>query len=441
MALPDKSKRCILVILDGVGDRSYKELNYQTPLQAAETPILDSLAQRGANGLYHPSRMGLAMPSENAHFTIFGYDADQFPGRGALEALGAGVPIRPEDVAILTHFVTVEEKNGCLRLGSGFPIATEEDTAELIRAIECFETENVKIRFHRTEGLFGVLVFSGHVSPYITDTDPITAGHLLSDVRPWQTHTRDHAAQNTANALKVYLNQVYRKLQNHPVNLRRIQNDLPQLNMLVTQRAGQLKMIPFFRERYGLCGISISSGILYKGICAYIGMDFRPMTDSKDYGKDLAERLELAYTLSDTYDFIHVHTKVPDMMAHTKDPIAKKNAIEALDRGMGKAIRPILEDPEVMLVVTADHSTPSSGPLVHSGEPVPIVFCGKGARRDKVVRFDEISAAGGALSLIRGKELIYLILNHLNRIKLCGLMDTPSDQIYWPGDYEPLRIV
>ena len=48
--------KIILILLDGLGDRSYEILNHRTPLQAAATPNLDRLAHRGSNGLYHISR-------------------------------------------------------------------------------------------------------------------------------------------------------------------------------------------------------------------------------------------------------------------------------------------------------------------------------------------------------------------------------------------------
>ena len=35
---------------------------------------------------------------------------------------------------------------------------------------------------------------------------------------------------------------------------------------------------------------------------------------------------------------------------------------------------------------------------------------------------------------------MYLILNHLDRAKLQGLMDSPVDQPYWPGLSEPFRL-
>ena len=34
-------EKCILILLDGLGDRSYPELDFKTPLQAAKTPVLD----------------------------------------------------------------------------------------------------------------------------------------------------------------------------------------------------------------------------------------------------------------------------------------------------------------------------------------------------------------------------------------------------------------
>ena len=65
-----------------------------------------------------------------------------------------------------------------------------------------------------------------------------------------------------------------------------------------------------------------------------------------------------------------------------------------------------MDDPEVLLVVTADHSTPSSGPLIHSGESVPLTFYGRGVRRDRVSLFNEVDVAGGASGGVRGKELM-----------------------------------
>lgn len=96
---------------------------------------------------------------------------------------------------------------------------------------------------------------------------------------------------------------------------------------------------------------------------------------------------------------------------------------------------------ETIVVVTADHSTPSSGPQVHSGEPVPITVVGPGIRQDLVQRFDEIHCGAGALGGVRGKDFMYMVLNWLDRAKLQGLMDGPHNRPYWPGDQrQPLLL-
>ena len=99
--------KTILVLLDGIGDRSYDSLEHRTPLQAAATPNMDRLAAMGSNGLYHASHSGQCLPSEIAHFLMFGYDRRNFPGRGLLEAVGEGVNFTNDDVLCLAHLAGV----------------------------------------------------------------------------------------------------------------------------------------------------------------------------------------------------------------------------------------------------------------------------------------------------------------------------------------------
>jgi 2,3-bisphosphoglycerate-independent phosphoglycerate mutase len=435
------ARKCIMILLDGIGDRSCPELGHRTPLQAAETPALDRLVQEGAGGLYHAADLGQALPSENAHFAMFGYGMEGFPGRGALEALGAGIPLDAGQVAVLAHFVTVDRlTDGTLVLKDGHPRVDRGEVHDLIQAVGRFSANGVDVCFHHIRGHHGILTLTGAVAPFFTDSDPMTRGRALAAVQPWATHAGDPAVQNAARALAAYLEWVYRKARLHPVNAARRKAGEPMLNGLVTQRAGRLRQVTPFSESYGLRGLSIASGIIYHGLAAYLGMDARPVEDSDRPGDDLARRLKTALELLPEYDFIHVHTKAPDEAAHAKDPAAKSRVIEALDRGIGSVLDDLMAAPELLIVVAADHSTPSSGPLVHSGEPVPLVFHGPGIRRDRVDGYDEIRAAGGALGLVRGRELMYLILNHLDRVKLQGIMDTPADQPYWPGRYAPMRV-
>jgi 2,3-bisphosphoglycerate-independent phosphoglycerate mutase len=178
---------------------------------------------------------------------------------------------------------------------------------------------------------------------------------------------------------------------------------------------------------------------VYWGLCQQVGIGVERVKDSGDPGNDLRHRLRIARDRTDM-DLIHVHTKAPDQAAHTKDPVRKKEVIEALDGAMDFAVTELATDPEILLVVTADHSTACVEPLIHSGETVPLVVVGRQARRDAVTSFDEVSSATGALGPVRGKELMHLILNFLDRGKMVGLMDTREDQPYYPGERTPLDL-
>jgi 2,3-bisphosphoglycerate-independent phosphoglycerate mutase len=168
-------------------------------------------------------------------------------------------------------------------------------------------------------------------------------------------------------------------------------------------------------------------------------METRKVSDTGDPGKDLQERLAIACEAK-AFDFVHVHTKVADEAAHTKNPLLKKQVIESVDAAIAYAIEKIVPDDDILFVVTADHSTASTGRMIHTGETVPMVMLGKHVRRDAVESFDEVSCASGGLSLVRGKELMYLVLNFLDRGKLWGLMDSPDDQPFTPGRAIPLEI-
>lgn len=435
-------KTCVLILLDGLGDRSHRELNNMTPLQAAETPCLDKLASMGGTGLYHADKVGRPLPSENAHFAIFGSPQNEFPGRGYLEALGAKAEMEDCDIAVLAHFSSVlETMDRQLTVKYDRICGTAEELDALYAAASPYETDGIHFELHRTDGLFSVLTMRGDVSPHITDSNPMVNGHFLSQIRPLDAYKDNPSTIRTAQALTKYIQWAYEQLCEVPQNKLRTKQKLPQINGIVTQRAGQVVPHTSLRDRYGLNGLSVASGFMYKGMAEYLGMDFQLIKDTRDPGRDLAARLAVAHDSLETHNFIHIHTKAPDKAGHTKNPRAKVKAIESLDRGLAESIDPLLNNDDILLVITGDHSTPSAGPLIHSGEQVPVMFIGDGVRRDAVEKYDEISVASGCLGTLRKDEMMHMIMNYLDRARLRGIRDVPMKQEFWPGDYDPFTLV
>ena len=65
---------------------------------------------------------------------------------------------------------------------------------------------------------------------------------------------------------------------------------------------------------------------------------------------------------------------------------------------------------------------------------------GPTVRRDRVDAFDEIRAASGCLGLLRGKELMQILLNCANRSALFGHHLTPKETHYFPRNYTPFTL-
>ena len=348
--------KIILVLLDGLGDRSYKILDHRTPLEAAATPNMDRLAAIGSTGMFHASTPGECLPSEMAHFLLFGYERQDFPGRGLLEAVGEGVPFDDPDVLALAHFSGVRLEDGICVLESGRDdiAGTKKDLGKLYRAVPAYETDGIRFQLHQTRRNDGIIVISGNVSPHISDSDPITLGKHLARVLPLQKNPEPAKAKQTADALNKYLAHCHHRLtEKNLLNTK--------ANFLVTQRCGRRVSLKPFADMWGLKPLMIASPTVYEGLAHELGFDFISARDGKNPGRDLKERIRLA--LDDTtHDFFHVHTKVPDEISHKGTPVLKKQALEALDAGMIEIVAGIEKRNDVMVVVTGDHSTPVTLP-------------------------------------------------------------------------------
>jgi len=429
--------KIILVLLDGLGDRSYDALNFRTPLESARTPNMDRLAILGSNGLFHASSPGECLPSEMAHFLIFGYDRKDFPGRGLLEAVGENVPFKDNDVLALAHFsgVRSDEHGFVLEHGRDDIPGSKEDFHGLFCAVDSYEYENICFKLHQTRRNDGIIVISGDVSPYISDSDPITCGMKIGRILPLIDSPEPVRATQTAEALNRYLSYCHRQLIGNDSLRKKCKN----ANILVTQRCGRRVALEPFENIWGLKPMMIASPTVYKGLAHELGFDFVHVNDSENSGQDLKERIQLA--LDDTdHDFFHVHTKVPDEVSHKGTPGLKKQALEDLDEGMGILVDQIEKRKDIMVIVTGDHSTPSDSTLIHSGETVPVLIAGQNIRRDHVKKFDEIQAASGCLGQLRGREMLLMALNFADRSVLATHQLGDTVKAFILDDYPPFTL-
>ena len=114
-----------IVIPDGAADEPQSQLGGQTPLEAAATPAMDALAQRGVVGRANNVPAHLAAGSAVANMSLLGYDPNaNFTGRAPLEAAAQGIELGADDWAVRCNLVTIQDQT--MRDFTAGHISTEE---------------------------------------------------------------------------------------------------------------------------------------------------------------------------------------------------------------------------------------------------------------------------------------------------------------------------
>lgn len=404
-------QKILLLVIDGLGDRPDERLNDQTPLEAARTPYLNYMAERGATGLLDTISVGVRPGSDTAHLALLGYDpAKYYSGRGPIEAAGVGLNVGKGDVAFRTNFASI--------LGNGQVV---DRRAGRIESSTAFESALNKIKVPGFQFAFkagcehrGALVVRGKgVSPEVSSNDPGVEGNKEKEIKPTSSALE---AKATAAAVEVYLKQARRVLASHPLNKKRRKQKLPLANTILLRGAGAALEIISFKEKYGLDAACIAGGGLYRGVAKTLGMDLinaNGATGGKD--SNILAKVNAAKTALARKDFIFIHMKGADEYGHDGDALGKKAFIERVDA----AVRELLTLENTVVAVTADHSTPCQL-KAHSGDPVPLLLYGKGVRRDCTRKFGERDCAVGGLGRLRGLDLMPELMNISGRAEIYG---------------------
>jgi 2,3-bisphosphoglycerate-independent phosphoglycerate mutase len=424
------SPACLLVVLDGVGDRPHPDTDGKSPVEAARTPYLDSLIARGQVGQVVVVGPGVAPESDAGVFALLGYDpVRDSPGRGVLEALGAEVPLAPGDVALRLNFATVDGDGAVLdsRVGRSLSTTEAQDLAKAVTSANLLADLGIRAEARATVGHRGVLwlhpLEGGALSPNISNADPFYEkvggmGQARRPEHPTVLHVEPldatAEARRTAAALNVFLARAGPVLTGHRVNARRALAGKKIGNGLLVRNAGALPARPPvpFREKYGVPGAALTEMPVERGIARVLGLADRyvgPMAGERDAG--YRERARVTRELVGQFPFVYVHLKGPDEPGHDGNARLKRDIVEDIDRSFFGPFLQGLDLERVRIAVTADHATPSvlKG---HSDDPVPLVLVGQGVpaiRGPTPPKFGERAAAEGSLGTRRGSEVVGLL--------------------------------
>ena len=359
----------IVVLGDGMADEPIDGLGGKTPLEYADTKMMDELSAKGEVGMVHTIPEGMKPGSDTANLSVLGYDPKRYySGRSPLEALSIGVPMKDTDIAIRCNIVTISDddvpfEDKTIIDHSADEISTE-DCAVLLRAVQ-EKLQDETYRFYPGTSYRHCLIWDkGQVVELTPPHDVL--GQKIGEYLPKDVH------------LRRMMESSYRILKDHPLNMERKKKGLHPANCCWFWGAGTKPMLSGFTEKTGKKGLMISAVDLLKGIAVGAGMGVAEVEGANGglhTNYEGKARAAVKGLLEQGYDFAYIHVEAPDEMGHQGSVEKKVQAIEYLD---GRVLKPLVErldkeEVEYRLMVLPDHPTPIRV-RTHTGDSVPYML-------------------------------------------------------------------
>lgn len=390
----------IVVLGDGMADEPIGQLNGDTPIKHANTPMMDELAKISEIGLVHTIPEGMSPGSDTANLSVMGYDPKQYyTGRSPLEALSIGVPMKDTDVALRCNLVTLSEEEPyeakTIVDHSSGEISTE-DAAVLLEAVRA-ELEDEIYRFYLGTSYRHCLIWeNGQVVPLTPPHDVL--GQVIGAYLPHDSVLRKMQEKS------------YEILANHPINQQRKAEGKNPANSCWFWGAGTKPALSSFEEKYHKKGVMISAVDLLKGIAVGAGMDNIEVEGANgglDTNYEGKAQAAVDALLKDGYDFAYIHVEAPDEMGHQGSIERKIKAIENLD---GRVIRKVKEQMDASgedyrMLVLPDHPTPIRV-RTHTSDPVPYLLYDSTAPRKEQWHYNEEEAKKSGNYIAEGHRIM-----------------------------------
>ncbi len=387
-------RKRVLLVPDGMADEPQAALRGRTPLEAAETPVMDALARGGICGRAQTVPDGMAPGSDVANLAVLGYDpAAVFSGRSPLEAASIGVELGPDDVAYRLNLVTVA--GGLMKDNTAGHIGSDE-ARPCIEALQA-ELGGGPFEFHEGVSYRHLLVWRGGAlvpcTPPHDILDQPVAGHLPGE----------QAGVAGDGSPAAELAEVQRRASEVLERVR------PGTSAWFWGEGTAPKISPF-RDHFGLTGAVVGAVDLVRGIGRLAGLDVIDVPGATggldtDYGAKASAAIA---ALAD-HDLVWVHVEAPDEAGHMGDLREKVRAIERVDAEVLAPIMAMPSRPGVLVV--PDHLTPVRT-RTHAAGPVPFAISESlpGVGGGGAMEYGETQAAMTGLFLDDGAALMRLFL-------------------------------
>jgi 2,3-bisphosphoglycerate-independent phosphoglycerate mutase len=398
--------KALIFLADGMADVPLKQLNGKTPLEAVDTPAMDSIAAKGSSGTFLTLPEGLPTSSDVANMSVLGfYPEENYPGRGPIEAVSQNIPLAEDDIAWRCNLVTVSPEGIMQDYSAGH--IDNEVSSQLINDLqENFGSD--KVSFFPGVSYRNLLVLHGkEFSDKIDYHKPDSSHGIHIDELGLTALDDSPEAAHTVEFLNDLFAKTAEFLAAHPLNQGK---ESPASHIWPWSPGKKPALEPFSKRYAGKKGAIISAVDVIMGIGKCSNMTVVEVPGATGYiDTNYQGKAEAAVNALKDHDFVYLHVEAIDECSHMGSLELKMQAIADFDSKIVAPVLKALKDEEIIFAVLPDHPVPIEL-RKHTTTPVPVAICGPGIEQDSIQTFSENLAPQGALGFMKGDQLMKLIL-------------------------------
>ena len=325
--------KTILIILDGVSEEKNILLNNMTPLEYANTKVLNKIISEGSKSkttFYPPNK---EPDSLNCILSILGLEESLIPrNRAYLESLAAGVKVEEDEAVLRCNIVRI--KDNVLESFNGSGLTSEE-----MKNFALNVKTNDNIKFYHINDYRNLIV--------VKKTKDLP---LLKDIPP-----HENIGQNIEGILE---------------NIKDINilNEFTEKNqfefkgnnyMFYPWGISEAVKLPSFSVLHNKTCSCVGSAEIIKGIAKAMEIDLVELKNSTgDTDTDLFEKAHAVLREIKTHDVVIAHINGTDEVSHRKDTFGKVKFIEKIDKEFLNEIYNN-NDKNTKIIIVSDHQTSS----------------------------------------------------------------------------------
>jgi len=368
----------------GLTDKPIAEKDNKTPLQLAETPNLDALVQKGQCGPVQTIPDSLHPGNEISALGLFGYDPEKYKtGHAALDAIGLGVKIEPDEIALCCDLITLQPTHDDMVMKdyTGGNLS-KEDSEYLINALNEQVTDS-PVTFHCGKSYHNLVVMK---NPPIQERLSPPNELIGEGIRQFMSQGKE------VRDLIFMMNQAQIILHNLPYNQKRIQEQKDAVNSIWLWGNGELPSLPTFAERFGKSAAVVTASTMVKGLAKLAGMEALEINGATGfYNTDYSEKVKTTLAELEKNDVVFLHISAGEEVSLKGNIDDKILAIEDFDSEVVKPIAQALEtQEETKLLIVVNHVS-SVALMKYDRSPVPyLIYSSKSEEKSSgLIKYDE----------------------------------------------------